>query len=403
MSEIKRVNMIVSQLETELKEMAHYIHENPELGLNEKKACRIQIELLEKYGFSVEKNFSGFETAYKASYKGRKDGPKICMLSEYDALPELGHGCGHNLISLVSVGAGIAMRDFADEYGGEIYVIGTPAEETVGTKLKMSDDGVFDDMDVCMMAHPAFVDVEAIDTMAVKSYRFTFTGKPAHSAGAPENGVNALDAIINFFNLMNALRQQTRPDARLHGIITKGGSAPNVIPDHTEAIVYVRGNRIDYVDELSEKVINCAKGAALGTGTVFKYEYVDSNCKDTHSNRTLRELNNIQMESLGLKIARVGNMVAPGSSDLGNVSYVCPSIQCGFDITDGKGYIQHTVEFAECAGKDKAMDRALIYVKGFVLTAIELMKNPENLQKIREEHKHIEAENLEKLISGLGR
>jgi len=389
MDDIKMAAHEVDAIRDEMKQMSRYIYDNPEQGLAEEKACKVQTDILTKYGFSVEPDFCGFPTAYKAVYKGSKPGPTIAMLSEYDALPELGHGCGHNLIALISVGAGIAMRKAADEYGGTIWVIGTPAEETLGAKVEMTKAGAFDEADVVMMSHPAFVDAESPDLTAINSYKFSFYGVPAHAAAAPEMGVNALDAMINFFNLVNALRQQTKPDARIHGIITKGGTAPNIIPDYTEAIFYVRANRCAYLEELSQKVINCAKGAALGTGARLEYDFVDGNFKDVHSNRTLRELNNQQMEKLGLKIMRLGDYVAPGSSDIGDVSYACPSIQNGFDITGGKGYGAHTPEFAKCAGTDEAMERALLYAEGHVLTAIELMKDPSKLAAIKEEHAHI--------------
>ncbi len=391
MSEMENVNSIVEELRPDLKEMCRYIHDNPELGLSEFKACRAQLELLKRHGFEIEEKFEGFDTAYKAVYRGGGGGPRIAMLSEYDALPGLGHGCGHNLIAMISVGSAIAMVPFADKYGGEICVIGTPAEETLGTKVNMARSGVFDDIDVVMMAHPSFIDVEAVDTMAINAYRFAFHGKATHAAGSPENGVNALDAMISFFNMVNALRQQTRPDARIAGIITEGGAAANIIPDYTEAIFNVRANRCGYLEVLSEKVIRCAEAAALGTGATLDYGTPEGegNFKDVHSNRALSDLQSEQMEKLGVHVTRVGDMVAPGSSDLGDVSYICPSIQVAFDICEGKNYDAHTLEFAECAGSEQAMNRGLIYVRGFVLTAIELMTDPSRLEKIREEFSHI--------------
>ena len=223
MTNKERVSKIVDRLAPELRKLALDIHDNPELGLQEYKACAWQKELLGRYGFAIEENFCDIETSYKAVYKGRKPGPQIAFLAEYDALPELGHGCGHNLIAMVSVGCGIACREFADEYGAQIDVIGTPAEESAGTKVPMSAKGVFDGYDAVMMAHPAFANAESINTIAMDAYKIEFFGRPAHAAAAPHEGINALDAMINFFNLVNAMRQQTKPDARIHGIITDGG------------------------------------------------------------------------------------------------------------------------------------------------------------------------------------
>ena len=222
MTNKERVSKIVDRLAPELRKLALDIHDNPELGLQEYKACAWQKELLGRYGFAIEENFCDIETSYKAVYKGRKPGPKIAFLAEYDALPELGHGCGHNLIAMVSVGCGIACREFADEYGAQIDVIGTPAEETAGTKVPMSAKGVFDGYDAVMMAHPAFANAESINTIAMDAYKIEFFGRPAHAAAAPHEGINALDAVINFFNLMNAFRQQTKPDARLLGVYSEG-------------------------------------------------------------------------------------------------------------------------------------------------------------------------------------
>ena len=234
MKDQERVSKIIDALAPELKTLALNIHDNPELGLQEFKACAWQKELLVKYGFQIEDDFCNLETAYKAVYKGKKQGPKIAFLAEYDALPGLGHGCGHNLIAMVAVGCGIACREFADKYGAEIDVIGTPAEETAGTKVPMSAMGVFKDYDAVMMAHPAFANAESMNTIAMDAYKIEFFGKPAHAASAPHEGINALDAMINFFNLINAMRQETKPDARIHGIITDGGKAANIVPDFVE-------------------------------------------------------------------------------------------------------------------------------------------------------------------------
>ncbi len=189
-----RAIKITDQLMPDLEELALKIHANPEIGLEEEKACAWQVDLLKKYGFEVETPYAGFDTAYRAVYKGRKAGPKIAMLAEYDALPEIGHGCGHNLIAMVGVGSGIAMREFADELGGEIYVFGTPAEENLGSEVQMSEQGAFDEMDVAMMSHPAGENADCFNTTAVNSYQISFYGKTAHAAAAPEEGKNALDA-----------------------------------------------------------------------------------------------------------------------------------------------------------------------------------------------------------------
>lgn len=395
MTNKERVSKIVDRLAPELRKLALDIHDNPELGLQEYKACAWQKELLGRYGLAIEENFCDIETSYKAVYKGRKPGPKIAFLAEYDALPELGHGCGHNLIAMVSVGCGIACREFADEYGAQIDVIGTPAEETAGTKVPMSAKGVFDGYDAVMMAHPAFANAESINTIAMDAYKIEFFGRPAHAAAAPHEGINALDAMINFFNLVNAMRQQTKPDARIHGIITDGGKAANVIPDYTAANFYIRANRVADVKKLAERVRNCAAGAALGTGCTYKMEYNEENFKDTCTNKALNNLavDNIQ-PFLSEPIYRLGDIHAPGSSDLGDVSYEAPAIQVIFKIGEypnpmGGG---HTPEMAAAAGSEYGINNGLNFVKGLVMAAIELMTKPEALAAVKEEFSHVNDE-----------
>lgn len=393
----EKIETTIRQITPELKELALNLHANPELGMQEFKACKWQMELLKKYGFQTEDNFCDIPTAYHAVYKGAKPGVKIAMLAEYDALPELGHGCGHNLIAMISVGSGIAIKDLVDEFGGEIHVIGTPAEESAGAKVPMAAKGAFDEFDVAMMAHPSHLDAESFNTLAIQSLRFEFFGKPAHASGAPETGLNALDAMINFFNLVNALRQQTKPDARIHGIITKGGTAVNVIPDYTEALFNIRGNKIVDVKPLSERVKTCAQAAALGTGCRVEISKYDEDFMDTCTNVYLSNLACDQMEQLGHSMLHMGNATMPGSSDLGDVSYHCPAIQLsvGMGAPDGdEPYAPHTKEFAAQACKPVALDNAIDFVKGFAMTAEKLMTEPEHLEKIKEEFKREAAANL---------
>ena len=256
---LKRIDEIVNGLEPELRKLALDIHDNPELGNQEFKACQWQTELLEKYGFCVERGFCGIPTSYRATYKGSGSGPRIGLLGEYDALPGLGHACGHNLICTMAVGSGIAMRDFADEFGGEIVVIGTPAEETAGAKVEMAKKGAFDDLDVAMMSHPAYADCDSINTNAIKCFQVEFFGRAAHAAAFPEDGINALDAMIQLFVGVGLLRQQTKDGTRIHGIIQDGGKAPNIIPDYTKALFYTRAPRFAYAMEIAEKIFDIAR------------------------------------------------------------------------------------------------------------------------------------------------
>ncbi|MGN1413505.1 MAG: M20 family metallopeptidase [Anaerovoracaceae bacterium] len=407
----KLIEETAEALAPELKKLALDIHDNPELGHQEFKACGWQADLLRKYGFEVEVGFEGIPTAYKAVYRGKAGGqtggqneaaggqneasgagPKLAMLAEYDALPELGHGCGHNLIAMISVGAGLVIRRLVDKLGGEIHVIGTPAEETAGAKVEMARKGAFREYDAVMMAHPMDENFTSMDTLAMYCRSFEFFGKTAHAAAAPYEGCNALDAVINFFNLVNALRQQTKSDARIHGIITNGGAAPNVIPDYTSALFYIRAEKVAYVEELLKKITACAEAAALGTGTTVKISKAEEDFKDTCSNLYLANLACSQMEKLGVTIPNPGRTVISGSSDLGDVSYQCPAIQlcCGMGLDEGEAkYGPHTIEFVRHACSEQALDNAMHFVKGFAMTAAELLTNPDHLTAIRKEFEAI--------------
>lgn len=389
MNDFEKTAGIVDRLAPELTEFTLCLHQNPELGMEEYGACRSACDILKKHGFKTESNVYGCETAFEAVYKSDKPGPVVAFLAEYDALPELGHGCGHNLIAMVAIGAGIAVKDFIDEYGGEVRVIGTPAEETIGGKVIMAKHGAFDGIDAVMMSHPMDVNLDAFSTMALKDITFRFHGKPAHAASAPHEGVNALDAVISMFNMINALRQQTKDDARIHGIITCGGSAPNIIPDFTEARFNIRANRIAYLDELEEKVINCAKAAAIGTGCTLETEKTGEDYMDTNSNLTLAELECEQLELLGIEVVRTHGAQEPVSSDFGNVSYCCPAVQNSFNICGDENHPAHTIEFAKAAASPEGINMALNYIKAHVLTTAELLKNPEKLSEIKKEFNKI--------------
>lgn len=384
----EHIEQRVAAIAPQLKKLALDIHANPEIGLEEVKACQWQCELLESYGFTVEKEFCDIPTAYRAVYRGNKPGPKMAMLAEYDALPELGHACGHNLIAMMSVGSGIVIKDFVDEFGGEVQVIGTPAEETAGAKVTMAERGAFDDCDVAMMAHPFEDNDSSMNTMAIACRAYEFFGKTAHAAHSPHAGLNALDAMINFFNMINAFRQQTKDEARIHGVITNGGVAPNIIPDYTKAKFYIRANTQAYVDELEARVADCARGAALGAGVEVKISPDEIDFKDTNSNMYLNELACQQIEKFGQVLPRRGKEVLMGSSDMGDVSHVCPAIQlgCGMGpLPDGSHYEAHTTEFAQMTCSDQAMENCLDFIKGFALTGVELLTKPEHLQAIKEE------------------
>ena len=249
---------VVSAVETrreELVELSRKIHANPELGFKEVKAAGWLIDYLKRNGFSVKEGICELPTAFRACY-GQGE-PVVALLAEYDALPKLGHACGHNLIAVSAAGAGVAARLVADACGGKILVMGTPAEELYGGKIIMAERGAFADVDMAMMVHPGVIDTATTQFLACQTLEIEFFGKAAHAAARPEEGINALEAMLLSFTGINSLRQHIRDRARIHGIITDGGEAPNIVPAHSAGSFIVRAEDDYYLDELREKVLNC--------------------------------------------------------------------------------------------------------------------------------------------------
>lgn len=374
----------------DLKELNEYIYANPELGRKEFKACEAHKNILKKYGFKVTDNYIGIETAYLAEYSSEKEGPKIAYLAEYDALPEVGHGCGHNILGTVSVGAGILLKDFVNEFGGTVFVYGTPAEETFGAKVDMAEAGCFDNIDAVMLSHPTGKSHERSGTsQAMEALQFTFKGKTAHAAGDPYNGINALDGVIQFFNSVNALRQQTKDSARIHGIISNGGEAANIIPDLAVANFYVREATTKEMVKLSERVKNCAKGAALATGTELEIENYEYTFKHLVTNETLSD---IYVKNLNLQGIEDVPMSEPsGSSDCGDVSHHCPTIHSYFPISKCE-LTGHSIDFAKASISEEAYKGMKEAVLALTMTGKDILSDKELLKKIKAEFEKAKKE-----------
>ena len=294
---------VVRQIETErpqLQELALKIHANPELGLQEFKACEWLTQHLTQRGFNIERGICEMPTAFRATYgKGK---PAIALLAEYDALPGMGHACGHNLICTIAIGAAVASKMAVDRYGGSIVVIGTPAEENYGGKIVMASKGAFSDLDAAMLVHPDVADIAVVPAIACQQMNVEFFGKSAHASANPAAGINALDAMILSFNSINALRQHIQSTARIHGIITDGGQAANIVPAHSAGEFYVRAADDAYLDELLQKVLNCFIGAAAATGARLEYKPDVLRYASMHSNMTLAQLYVRNMHSVGREV-----------------------------------------------------------------------------------------------------
>lgn len=343
------------------EEVCQTVYDFAEVGMQEFKSCAYLCEELEKIGFRVTRNAADLETAFMAEYG--EGHPKVCFLAEYDALPGYGpnqdrngHACGHNWIAANCFGAAHVLKEMYDRglFKGTIVYAGSPAEETVGGKINMVEAGCYDDCDLAMQIHITGGNETRLGAqhLAMDSLRFTFHGVSSHAAGAPERGVNALDAAYLMFNGVNALRQHITPDARVHGIISNGGLAPNVVPALSESLWYVRAAKRSYVDELVQKVINCAKGACLMTGCTVDYKFVENSYDDSKICPFLIDEMAACMKEAGVEGTIKTKIEDPsGSSDVGNVSWVCPTMGCSMAIGNTDGSECHEEAFLPyCTG-----------------------------------------------------
>lgn len=374
----------------ELVALSTFIHQHPEVALEEVQASAACAEFLESRGFAVERGLAGLPTAFAA---GAGDGaPRVAYLAEYDALPGLGHGCGHNLIAISGVGAGLGLGAALRAGGlpGSVRVFGTPAEEAVGGKVIMAAAGVFEGVDAAMGAHPGSNDtycptVEGSGlSLACEEVRIAFHGQSAHAAADPYNGINALNAIIEVFNGMNALRQHVKGDARLHGIITHGGQAANVVPDFARAEFFVRAATLEYMNQLVEQVRQIAAGAALITGARLEFEASGLPNSDMVTNLTLARALKRNLDEVGLEMPEATAEPASGSTDWGNVSYEVPSVETGFPILD-RVCTWHSSDVVAAADSELGYRNTLLVAKAMALTGVDILADPALLADIQRE------------------
>lgn len=381
---------IINEIENRRDEyinISHNIHEYAEIGNEEVLSSKLLIGTLEKEGFVVEKALAGHPTSFIARKKSSKNsGPTIGYLAEYDALPGLGHACGHNIIGTASTAAAIALSKFIDEIGGEILVLGTPAEEGCekgSAKASFVKQNLLHGIDACLMVHPGNKTSVTTKSLANNPIEFEFIGKSAHAASAPEKGINALDGVIQLFNGINALRQHVTDDVRIHGIITDGGSAPNIVPNYAKAKFYIRANTRETCDLVTEKIKNIAKGAALITGSNVNVRFFQNQIDDFLINKRFDEIFIDNLKILGINIESIP-AAGIGSTDAGNVSQVVPTIQPIIKIGDNS-LVGHTPEFREAAKSKKGDEALVIASKALALTGLTLLTDENKLLEIKEE------------------
>lgn len=377
----QRIAGAVDELDSKLRELALRIHAHPELSFQEKKAAQWLTEPLKAAGFEVERGIAGLETAFKATWEGKSGGPTIALLAEYDALPEIGHACGHNLIGTSAVGAALALKQAVPDLQGRIVVLGTPAEEDGGGKIIMCEHGIFDEVDAAMMCHPHKNTMVLRGALACVDATFRFYGKQAHASSAPEKGISALDALINTFVAINSLRQFCKEDVRIHGIITKGGDAPNVVPDYCEAKFILRAATVRELRELTEKVYKTVHHSAEAVGAHAKIEeglvYAERN-----NNHALAGLFAANLEAMGLEVSEPPKKGGIGSSDIGNVGQVTATIHPYIKITEAG---THTPEFTVATASEDGLIGMNQAAKALAMTAYDLCADPAAFRRVREE------------------
>jgi len=379
----KRAMAEITSHRQSLFDLACSLHDNPETALQEHKAAAWLTTKLKSCGFAVEAGIADMPTAFRATYG--QGPPTIAFLAEYDALPELGHACGHNLIATAAVAAAIGAKAVAESFNGAISVIGTPAEELTGGKITMLKRGAFQGVDAALMLHPAAHDSATIKALACLALDVEFFGKASHAAGHPELGINALEAIILSFNSLDALRQHIRGDARIHGIITDGGQAANIVPAHSSGHFLVRATDTAYVEELREKVLDCFRGAALATGARLEFRWDESGYyAPMNNNKPLAQLYMANMTTLGQEVSYYHSGQSFGSTDAGNVSQATPTIHVSVAIAPPE-VSEHTLEFARLAREEKGFDKVLSAATALAMTAIDLLTDPAQLADVKHE------------------
>jgi amidohydrolase len=367
----------VEAVRDQVIDLSHRIHANPEPAFEERLAATWIAEVLQAHGFHVDHPAGSLETAIRATYPGRGadgkgDGPRIGILAEYDALPGLGHGCGHNTMAASGVGAALALAAIADELPGEIVFLGTPAEERGSGKQIMIDDGLFDGIDAALLYHPCDRNHVESHPLASEDIDVVFTGLQAHASADPWKGKNALDALITLFSSVGLWRQQLRPTSRVHGIIREGGTAANIIPDRASAWFMLRSDDQAYYEEMKTRFTAMCEAAALATDTTVSVAY-SGLATTMRNNLVLAERFRANMAAYGIE--DMGDDPNAGSTDMANVSWVCPTIHPDLAICD-EGVAGHSILFRDAAVTPRADETTLLAATLVAQTAVDLFLDP---------------------------
>lgn len=379
---------IEDELSKEIEAVSDFIFNNPELGDEEYISSKYLVDKMKEYGFNTVYPYCNLDTAFRAEL-GDECGPTIAFLAEYDALPGYGenkepaHACGHNWIAASTLGACIVLSKLKENFKGKIVLIGTPAEESTGGKCDLVKAGAFDDIDVCYQMHIESFNNVNCKALAMDSLEFSFEGVAAHAASHPHMGVNALDAVQLTFAGINALRQHVTPDVRIHGIVSNGGDAPNIVPEKAACKFYIRASERSYLNELTEKVINCAKGAELMTGAKLSYRYFENSFDNIINNKVLQDITKKNLVQVGITDILEGKEGPVGSTDIGNVSQVCPTMYTEIALDINPMVYVHEEAFLNYANSKEAYDKLHKSVKAMVGCALEIYLQDGLLDEIK--------------------
>jgi len=398
----KRLKQKLADIEETYREtfesISDHLFHHPEVSGEEYESADYLARVMESFGFTVTfpyPDIKEIDTAFIAQF-GDGKGPTIAFLAEYDALPGyqtpsgIGHACGHNWIAATMCGCAIVLSKLKEHFRGTILLIGTPAEETYGGKINMLKEGAFEGVDIVFQAHLANETVLDSAALAMTDYEFEFTGKAAHAASHPENGINALDAVQLTFMGINALRQHVRQDVRIHGIVKEGGMATNITPDKGVCHVTVRAQDREYLKHVSSRVIECGQGAALMTRADFTYRQLGNSFDDLINIPTLMELTKKNLMEVGItNFTSQQDAPTPGSTDIGNVSYLCPTFYVEVDLEADEPLFVHEEEALDYVNSDYAYHKMSQVIRALSSSALELFLEPERVNTIKEEHQKV--------------
>jgi amidohydrolase len=364
------IRQTLAEIRDEMRDVAHEIHGLAETGFEEHRSAALLEEMLERHGFQVQRGASGMDTAFVA--ESGREGPAIAFVCEYDALRGLGHACGHNLIGTGSAAAGIALAAALREAGlpGRVRVVGSPAEEGGGGKIPLVRDGVFDEFDAALIFHPADRTIAVMYALACTHWRFAFTGRAAHAAADPDQGLNALDAFVHAYNGVSLWRQQLKDGARVHGFIAEGGTAPNIIPERSSGEFLTRARDHAYLEEMNVRFRAIFEAAAAATGCALEL-HTDETYRDLRSNPVLAEHCHAHLDAVGLHPQDVVPWERVGSTDVGDLSYAAPTLHPEVAIID-EGVSCHTHEFREAADSDRGYDALVRGAEALARTGAEV-------------------------------